>query len=160
MSGIKWIQVFFILLRVSLHDSFGIITRPGDTVNLPCNISPEDRGCLNTAWFYQKDSTSVTVTVAEHGSIKRSELSKSTADRLRLESNCALTVEDVTADDFGSYTCERRIDTPDEQSVNTITVQLSVLERTKPPPTGSTTTWCCNLPLLLLLLLLPAANLL
>ena len=53
-----------------------------------------------------KDSSSY-VTVVDRGSIQTSELSSSRADRLSLESNCSLTVKDVTAEDAGTYVCQQ-----------------------------------------------------
>lgn len=106
------------------EDPLVIFSRVGDNVSLLCNnvINPGD--CSSTTWLYSSHRSGTSEEVA-HGKIKQ--MSKR-AVRLRLESDCSLSVCNVRAKDAGTYICQQFPKEGGPQQGNSARVYLSLLK--------------------------------
>lgn len=70
---------------------------------LPCSeVDSRDAKCFTITWLYSRDCTQTTTEI-EEGVVR----SQSRADRLSLGADCALVIDNVTAEDAGWYTCRQ-----------------------------------------------------
>ncbi|XP_015247774.1 PREDICTED: uncharacterized protein LOC107095917 [Cyprinodon variegatus] len=75
--------------------------RSGDDVILPCSSSSSSSSCSTVNWFYDRDSN-----INHQQQIKDGKVVPSPrAARLNVDSNCSLIINNITAEDAGSYYC-------------------------------------------------------
>ncbi|KAK7889530.1 hypothetical protein WMY93_025090 [Mugilogobius chulae] len=94
--------------------------RAGEDVTVPCDrLKHQGPSCSNVDWLYD-DGSKADIKVSE---------GQSQDPRLRLNSNCSVTVQNVSSEDAGSFVC-RLSGRPDSDTV----VYLSVLTVSRAPP--------------------------
>jgi len=83
------------------RDDF-LYKRSGDEVVLPCNIDAPSFTCGIVHWLYIRYKSSFTKTKVIEGNVVKDSAG---ADRLSVNTDCSLVINNVTAEDFGRYTC-------------------------------------------------------
>ncbi|XP_074471424.1 uncharacterized protein LOC141755950 isoform X3 [Sebastes fasciatus] len=119
--------LIFVLQFEGISGEFSYLyNRPGEDVILPCaTASPSDPTCSIVKWLYNRDQ-SLTLIVVEKGNVRQS---SARADRLSVETNCSLVINNINAEDVGFYTCRQG------SSINQDAfVFLSVLTVSPSPP--------------------------
>ncbi|XP_075940369.1 uncharacterized protein LOC142942080 isoform X2 [Anarhichas minor] len=134
MVEVRWIQmtlfVTLLLLQFTVTGQTlsSLITRAGDDVTLPCNkeIKHEDK-CNVTTWLFSRSGESAAVELVKVGVIDNNNvITKDKSNRLGLTADCSLVIRNVTAEDFGRYTC-RQFNKTGEQQGHDAVVVLSVI---------------------------------
>uniref|UniRef100_A0A3Q2ZUV8 Ig-like domain-containing protein n=1 Tax=Kryptolebias marmoratus TaxID=37003 RepID=A0A3Q2ZUV8_KRYMA len=74
----------------------------GDDAALPCDGPAASRCCSTLSWFYSRQRQSDV-----QAEVKKGEVSQRSprAARLSLSRNCSLIINNITAEDAGSYSC-------------------------------------------------------
>ncbi|KAL2082050.1 hypothetical protein ACEWY4_021868 [Coilia grayii] len=98
-----------------------VFSSVGGSATLPCSnvVYPN---CSSTTWL--KRTSNEAVGLVEHGKIKTDVPQH---NRLRLASNCALHLANVTTEDAGLYTCEQYLTKGEQQFGDAAGIYLSVL---------------------------------
>lgn len=88
--------------------------------------------CKGTTWLFIGKTSTAVVELFNYGEINEDGKEKSNRLRLSLSENCSLVINNVTAEDAGSYVCEqwngtKETSTGDTQLANDSVVDLSVV---------------------------------
>ncbi|XP_058626196.1 uncharacterized protein LOC131537007 isoform X1 [Onychostoma macrolepis] len=85
-------------------DDAHVFISSGQNVRLSCNNALHD--CTSTTWNYNRFSHSATVELIGLG-IKKKDTERH--ERLSLGSDCSLNINNITEEDYGSYTCRQYV---------------------------------------------------
>ncbi|XP_027896519.1 uncharacterized protein LOC114158827 [Xiphophorus couchianus] len=110
--------------------------REGENVVLPSERPSSDYPCSNIFWLYNRNKRTIQLEL-EHGKVVQS---SPRASRSNMDSNCSLTINNITADDAGLYDY-----IPDPGTSSDHFVYLSVLTISVADPTKEDFTLQCSL---------------
>uniref|UniRef100_A0A672K9J8 Uncharacterized LOC107572273 n=1 Tax=Sinocyclocheilus grahami TaxID=75366 RepID=A0A672K9J8_SINGR len=85
-------------------DDAHVFIGSGENVRLPCNNARPD--CTSTTWIYNGFNHSAAVELIALG-ITKTDTEKH--ERLSLGSDCSLNINNITKEDYGSYTCQQYV---------------------------------------------------
>ncbi|XP_017297335.1 uncharacterized protein LOC108251504 [Kryptolebias marmoratus] len=87
---------------ISARTHIHLYLRAGDDAALPCDGPAASRCCSTLSWFYSRQRQSDV-----QAEVKKGEVSQRSprAARLSLSRNCSLIINNITAEDAGSYSC-------------------------------------------------------
>ncbi len=83
-------------------DETHVFGSSGENVRLSCNNARS--GCTSTTWIDTRHSETVELI---NGGIKKNNIER--YERLSLDSDCSLNIENVTKEDRGSYSCQQYV---------------------------------------------------
>ncbi|XP_031721931.1 uncharacterized protein LOC116393604 isoform X2 [Anarrhichthys ocellatus] len=120
-----FVTLLLLEFTVTGQTSSSLITRAGDDVTLPCNkeIKHQDK-CNGTTWLFSRSGESAAELI-KLGVINNNVITKDKSNRLGLTADCSLVIRNVTAADFGRYTCRQY--KAGKQQGHDATVLLSVI---------------------------------
>ncbi|XP_077367244.1 uncharacterized protein LOC144010690 [Festucalex cinctus] len=99
MNTQELILIFLLQFEVISGQTTNVFARAGDVAVLPC----EQSSCSGIGWLYSRDGRPV-VSEVKNGQVVTS---SPRSQRLSLNNDCSLRIDGVTAEDVGSFACER-----------------------------------------------------
>uniref|UniRef100_A0A3B3R4J0 Ig-like domain-containing protein n=1 Tax=Paramormyrops kingsleyae TaxID=1676925 RepID=A0A3B3R4J0_9TELE len=100
MAASIWTNiVLWALLGMCKGNLPTVFSSEGQKVTLPCHRTSTN--CSTTVWNYGSDKT---IEIVAHGMVRHN-LADSRTNRLKVESNCSLTILNVKPADAGQYNC-------------------------------------------------------
>ncbi|XP_050927658.1 uncharacterized protein LOC108887489 isoform X4 [Lates calcarifer] len=95
--------------------------RPGHDVTLPCGSGSSPHTCSSITWIFNTEQFSTITEVAKGNVIQSSDR----AARLRLNTDCSLLINSITAEDAGRYVCRQSGQSEARVYLNILTVSQS-----------------------------------
>lgn len=95
-------HIFFIFLTAATTEKTRYLVQAHSEATLHCeNEKRGQKQCKGTIWIFSGKTSTAAVELILLGEIKEK------SDRQSLSENCSLVINNVTAEDAGSYTCQQ-----------------------------------------------------